>query len=351
MTWSPSPAWQPLTSGTGQSNAGVWRTPEGWVVKRLVPGVEDPRHHAYWRRQPLLAESRLLEATPGLRSPTCLKVEWDEEGATIWTAAAPPTTLPPVSALPGTLSSAPDPLFLARALGRFARVQLAEPPWGAQDVLRDRLATVARRGGWAALDPELPADLRHVVQDLWVRRDAALAELDALPRVPMHGDAHPGNLVGRDGDNVIAIDWEQFGVGPSGFDLGYLLLAVDLGLDDLLAAYGLPATGEERLSPTFPADRHSVQRAADPQAVRRCAEFRAVRRGAEFRAVRRGADLHAIRHRADLHAVRRGAVLTAAYTAVSRAAWSLTQPDPGDHLARLIHHTDLITEARGEPTS
>jgi hypothetical protein len=65
MTWSPSPAWQPLTSGTGQSNAGVWRTPEDWVVKRLVPGVEDPRHHAYWRRQPLLRLTDLVTEAGG----------------------------------------------------------------------------------------------------------------------------------------------------------------------------------------------------------------------------------------------------------------------------------------------
>jgi aminoglycoside phosphotransferase (APT) family kinase protein len=198
------------------------------------------------------------------------------------------------------LSSELDPLFLARALGRFARVDLPEPSWGARNVLRDRLATVARRGGWAALDPELPADLRHVVQELWVRRDAALAELEALPRVPTHGDAHPGNLVGRDGDDVIAIDWEQFGLGPTGFDLGYLLLAVDLPLDDLLTGYALE--DQQLFSPTA------------------------------------------------LHAVRRGVVLTTAYTAVSRAAWSLSQPDPGDHLARLIRLTDLVTEAGGEPT-
>jgi hypothetical protein len=273
MTWAPAPTWHPLTSGTGQSNAGVWLTPDNWVVKRLVPGVDDPRHHAYWRRQPLIAESGLVAASPGLRSPTCLKVEWDETGATMWTAQVSPAPL--------------DPLALAEALGRFARARLAEPAWGARDVLRDRLATVAGRGGWAALDSELPADLRRVVQDLWVRRDAALAELDALPRVPTHGDAHPGNLLGRHGDDVIAVDWEQFGLGPAGFDLGYLLLAVDLPLDDLLAAY--------------PVD--------------------------------------------ELPAVRRGAVLTAAFTAVSRAAWSLSQPDPGDHVDRLIRCTDLVAEA------
>jgi hypothetical protein len=271
MTWAPAPTWQPLTSGTGQWNAGVWLTPDNWVVKRLVPGVDDPHHHAYWRRQPLVAESGLVAATPGLRSPACLKVEWDANGATMWTARVSPTPL--------------DPLALAAALGRFARAHVAEPSWGARDVLRDRLNTVARRGGWAALDSKLPTDLQHAVQDLWVRRDAALAELDALPRVPTHGDAHPGNLLGRDGDDVIAVDWEQFGLGPVGFDLGYLLLSVDLPLDELLPAFELS------------------------------------------------------------HAVRRGAVLTAAYTAVSRAAWSLSQSDPDDHLNRLIRLSDLVAEA------
>ncbi|TDU86758.1 phosphotransferase family enzyme [Kribbella voronezhensis] len=278
MTWTPPASWRPLTSGTGQSNAGVWLTPDQWVVKRLAPGVEDRRHHAYWRRQPLLAESDLVAATPGLRSPACHKVEWDDEGATIWTAHV----------RPDDPTSAPDPLALAAALGRFARAHVAEPSWGARDVLRDRLTTVTGRGGWSALsDAELPSDLRHAVQELWVRRDAALAELDALPRVPTHGDAHPGNLLGRDGDDVIAVDWEQFGLGPTGFDLGYLLLAVDVPFDDLLAAF----------APDNP------------------------------------------------HAVRRGAVLAAAYTAASRAAWSLTQSDPGDHLDRLIRLGDLVAEA------
>ncbi len=90
---------------------------------------------------------------------------------------------------------------------------------------------------------------------------------------------------------MIAIDWEQFGLGPTGFDLGYLLLAADLPLDDLLVAYA--ATGEP----------------------------------------------------VDLRAVRRGAIITATYTAISRATWSLTQPEPGDHLTRLTRLSDLVFEA------
>jgi hypothetical protein len=43
MPWQPDPAWKPLTAGTGQSNGGVWLTPDRRVVKRLIPGVADLR--------------------------------------------------------------------------------------------------------------------------------------------------------------------------------------------------------------------------------------------------------------------------------------------------------------------
>ncbi|GAB3820772.1 hypothetical protein [Kribbella italica] len=77
-------SWTPLTLGTGRHNGGVWRTPEGAVVKRLVRGTEQPRHHAYWRRQALVAESGLVRRTPGLRAPETLRVEEDAEGITLW---------------------------------------------------------------------------------------------------------------------------------------------------------------------------------------------------------------------------------------------------------------------------
>ncbi|MGW1341627.1 aminoglycoside phosphotransferase family protein [Kribbella sp. NPDC002412] len=266
MTWQPAREWRPLTSGTGQATGGVWLTGDGEVVKRLVPGVEDPRHHAYWQRQALVASSGVVASTPGLRAPACLGVEQDSGGITLRMARVEPAVWTGEA--------------LAGALGRFARLKLAEPSWGARHVLRDRLATVERRGGWTAL-PHHPA-----TEALWVRRDAALDVLDALPRVPTHGDAHPVNLLGRDGDDVLAIDWEQFGLAPAGFDLAYLLLAVDTPLDELLAAHG-----------------------------------------------------------GEVDAVRRGAVLVAAYTAASRAAWSVTQPNPGHHIERLKQLMPVVEEA------
>ncbi|MGC4942880.1 phosphotransferase family protein [Kribbella sp. DT2] len=269
------PTWTPLTTGTGH-NGGVWRTPEGTVVKRLVRGAEDPRHYTYWRRQALVAESGLVRRTPGLRAPETLRVEEDAEGITLWME-----WVEPARGEPGTRSLVAD-LLLAAALGRFARADVTEPPWGARDVLAARLETVARRGGWSALGSAgLSDSLLEALNRLWTHRKAALAELAALPRVPTHGDAHPVNLLGRDGDDVVAIDWEQFGLGPLGFDLGYLLLASNRSLDELVDAFGDPG-------------------------------------------------------------VRRGAVLVAAFTAASRAAWALGQPDAGGHVRRLVELEEVV---------
>jgi hypothetical protein len=41
MPWQPDPSWKPMTAGTGQSDGGVWLTPDQRVVKRLLPGVDD----------------------------------------------------------------------------------------------------------------------------------------------------------------------------------------------------------------------------------------------------------------------------------------------------------------------
>jgi len=147
------------------------------------------------------------------------------------------------------------------------------------------MRTVERRGGWDVLWEHVSGSLREALRRLWVRRAAALTTLDGLPRVPTHGDAHPGNLLGWDGANVVALDWEQFGLGPAGFDLGYLVVALPDQAESLLAVDSV---------------------------------------------------------------VRRGAVLTAALTAASRAAWSPEQPSPSDDLDRLQQLAYYIEEASSQ---
>jgi len=226
----------------GASTVGVWRTERAGnalVVKRLArPGPGDPRelqephHFAYWRREADVATSRVVEETPGLRS-TVVDVAEDEHGITLtreWVEDA---------ALNG--------LYVAHAMGRFAGADLGRHRWLAVGQLRDRLARVERRGGWPTLARTTVAD---VADRLWSRRETLLRELDALPQVAQHGDPASQNFPGRDGDDVVAIDWSGVGHGPVGADLGIYLQNAREDAEPLLDAYlmGLPdglATAEE----------------------------------------------------------------------------------------------------------
>lgn len=239
--WSPEPGWQPLPGGAGPSTYGVWLATESGrevVVKRLVPptdhelaqhdlaGLQDPRHFAYWRREADVALSGVVAGTPGVRAPAGVRVEEDADGVTV------------VS--PRVADARSPGLFLARALGRFAGAGVDDRPWLARGQLRARLGRVAARGGWPTLARTTVAD---VADHLWTHREQHLREVEALPEVLQHGDPVPGNLLGRDGDDVVAVDWSTLGWGPVGADVGYLALSTREEPEHLVDAYlaALPA--------------------------------------------------------------------------------------------------------------
>ncbi|WP_343061368.1 phosphotransferase [Nocardioides luti] len=189
------------------------------------PELSDPRGFAYWRRGADVEIAGVVAHTPGLRSAGPTAVDEDVEGITltqVWVEDA-----------------ANSGLFIARSLGRFAGADLAPAPWLARDQLRDRLDRVERRGGWRTLARTTVAD---VADHLWNRRTFWLDALDELAQVPQHGDPVPANLPGREGDDVVAVDWSTLGHGPVGADLGYYSLTAREELEPLLDAYliGLP---------------------------------------------------------------------------------------------------------------
>jgi hypothetical protein len=232
--WQPEPGWHPLPGGSGPSTLGVWRAVLGEqavAVKRLVAPREhdpaelsDPRHFAYWRRPADVALSGIVDATPGLRAPLTA-VEEDVDGITLTQAWVE--------------DAANSGLFAARSLGRFAGARLDPQPWLARNQQRDRMARVARRGGWPTLARTTVADL---ADHLWRRRESWLDALDLLPQVPQHGDPVPTNLPGREDDDAVAVDWATLGHGPVGADLGYHLLTAREEFEPLVDAYllGLP---------------------------------------------------------------------------------------------------------------
>ncbi len=232
--WEPEPDWHPLPGGTGTSTVGVWRAAVGEqpvVIKRLArpaphdPGeLSDPEHFAYWRREADVLDTGIVSATEGLRSAPAAVVE-DPEGITItreWVEDA-----------------ATSGLFVARGLARFTGSMTVRPRFLARHQLRDRLARVERRGGWPTLARTSVAD---VADHLWLRRTTMLERAAALPQVTQHGDATHVNLLGRDGDRVVAVDWATLGVDHVGSDLGLLSLGAREELEPLLETYllGLP---------------------------------------------------------------------------------------------------------------
>jgi hypothetical protein len=250
--WEPEPGWLALPGGSGVSTVGVWRTVVGdrpVAVKRVAAPDEydpveltDPRHFAYWRRAADVATYGLVDATPGLRGPVT-SVQEDADGLTIvqeWVEDA-----------------ANSGLFVAHAMGRFARAPLAHVRWLARNQLRDRLARVERRGGWTTLGRTTASD---IADSLWCKRGRLLDELDALPQIAQHGDPVPGNLLGREGDDLVAVDWGSLGYGPVGGDLGYYLLMAREEFEPLLDAYllGLPDGLATREQATFGAQVTAV---------------------------------------------------------------------------------------------
>lgn len=247
--WEPDPAWRALP-GSGPSTVGVWLAEsEGrrWVVKRLAapgpdtePALLDPRHAGYWRREAEVALHPSAVHGPGLLPPRFGPVDEDDEGITLWSEEAD--------------GEPPTGLFAARALGRFAAAAYDEPDWASRHLLADRLAMAERRGGWPTLARTSLAD---VTDRLWQRRAHWLAACADARVGRVHGDAVPGNFLAVRGEDVVAVDWQCFGVGPLGSDVGYFALSSREEFDVLVEAYA-DGAGLASADVIVPARVHAV---------------------------------------------------------------------------------------------
>jgi hypothetical protein len=270
--WEPDPAWQRLPGAGGPSSEGIWLAEDGgrtWVVKRLrrpEPGRPDltrPDHAGYWLREAQVALHPRLVDGPGLVPPEFGPVEEDAAGVTLRSLEWP------AEALPG--------LFVARALGRFAAAPYEAPSWASRHLLVDRLAMAEDRGGWPTLARTTLAD---VTDALWQRRHTWTTRLEKGPHGRLHGDAVPRNFLARRGPDVVTVDWQCFGIGPVGTDVGYLALSSREDFAVLVNAFAEGACEEQ--------------------------------------------------HDVDLEAVTLTACVTAVYTVLSRAEWALARAAQGE---------------------
>lgn len=228
--WQPEPGWTPLLPGGGASTVGLWSTEHAGstvVIKRLrrptdddAAVLSDPTHAGYWRREAEVALSSEVVDGPGLVPPAYVRVDEDDEGVTLWSEEV--------------VAEPPPALQVAHALGRFAAAPYGEVPWAARRTLVDRLAMAEARGGWPTLARTQIAD---VADHLWTRRGHWLGEYAAAPAGRLHGDAVPANFPASRGEDVVAVDWQGFGIGPIGADVGYYCLSTREDFDVLVAAF------------------------------------------------------------------------------------------------------------------
>jgi hypothetical protein len=204
--------------------------------------VTDPAGSNYWKREPLLYQSRLLERLPpGIVAPRCYGVtEPARETAWIWLEDV-------VESTPGRW---PIERFglAARHLGAFNGAYLAEWPLPTDRCLTPGWLRAAVDGTSQALPQqaaarENPLALRHGWSAaLFDRQERLLAEkeilLAAIERLPVtfcHLDAFRGNLLARRGsdgqDETVAIDWSFAGHGVIGQDL-YAMIAAPVFFND-----------------------------------------------------------------------------------------------------------------------
>ncbi len=234
--WEPDSSWRRLPGAGGPASSGLWLAEDGgrtWVVKRLETpdgsnaDLLDPAHAGYWRREAEVARHPEVVAGPGLLAAEFGAVEEDDDGLTVWTAEV--TADPP----PG--------LFVARALGRFAAAPYDARPWSSRRLLADRLEMAERRGGWPTLARTTLAD---VTDRLWQRRDHWLSRCADGPQGRVHGDAVPRNFVAARGEDVVTVDWQCFGSGPVGADVGYFALSSREEFDVLVDTFVAGAAPE-----------------------------------------------------------------------------------------------------------
>jgi hypothetical protein len=215
--WEPDPSWRPLPGAGGPSTVGLWVAEvdgRRWVVKRLAlpeertRALSDPAFAGYWRREAEVALDPAVVDGPGLVPPEFGPVEEDDEGVTVWSLEQ--------------VGEPPPGLFVAKALGRFAGVPHSTPSWASRRLLTDRLEMAEERGGWPTLARTTLAD---VADNLWRRRSHWLNRCAEGPAGRLHGDAVPSNFLTRRGEDVVAVDWQCFGTGAVGSDIGYFALS------------------------------------------------------------------------------------------------------------------------------
>lgn len=278
----------------GTARVGAAERPWSVVLKVLAPvdRLDDPTHPRYWKREPLLYRSGLLDDLPGdLRAPRCYGCDELADG-TVW------LWLEEIREEGERAWPLARWALAARHLGQLNGAYLTQRPlpharWLAGNRLRAAVEGHAPLVARIAAAPEQPQVRRWwprpvvaAILRLWEERDTFCAALERLPQTLGHGDAirrnllarrrpggvhradgaaaaadgaggegGPGGPTGRDAarqadgaEETVAIDWEFAGHYAVGEEVGQTLSVASAFYD--VAPADLPAL-DEALFPAY----------------------------------------------------------------------------------------------------
>jgi hypothetical protein len=205
--------------GTGATRDGLWG----------ADSEETGRN--YWKREWLAFDSGLLSSLPGgLRAPRCLLTTvHGEDECWVW--------MEDVRGRNHRELLLTDYGVIAEALGSTqgayagGAAQLPSNAWLSRSWLRGWVEACARlvdalRDDDRWNDERLRGlrELRPRVLALWNERETLLGVSEGAPATLTHWDFWPANIYVATGDDCVAIDWSQVGLGAVGQDLDQLTL-------------------------------------------------------------------------------------------------------------------------------
>lgn len=203
----------------------ILQSPENVGVEDMGGG-DDTTHWNYWKREPLVYQSGILDKLPeGLAAPICYRVEeLPGNVARLWLEDIQDNykggwTLPRYCL---------TARHLGRLNGRFLKTQsFPEYPWLGRDFNRQWLQMMPSselQWGHPLVLRRYPEPDQNPFLQLLLKQERFLGKLDSLPKALSHGDTYPTNFMSRidarGREQTVALDWALLGLQPVGYDLG-----------------------------------------------------------------------------------------------------------------------------------
>lgn len=197
---------------------------------------DDQTHWNFWKREPLIYQSGLLETIPGgLIAPRCFGIV-EIPGDVIW------LWLEDLTSIHGGAWLLDRYALAARHLGQMNGIYLSERslpsfPWLSQHRIQQWIAAIP----WQTIPWEhakvlecYPRLEMNSFQRMLAENARFLVKLEQLPQTFCHGDTYPTNLMARDLPNrqqqTVALDWALAGIAPVGADLAQLVFGAQNNL-------------------------------------------------------------------------------------------------------------------------